>query len=148
MIDEALVNAIDRALVAVGLSLWGCEWVGGIEHRILRIYIDSAESGVSVNDCAIATKQVASMLNVEGLIKFDYGLEVSSPGIDRRFFKLEHYKMYVGRKIKCKLRQKIDGDRVIKGFLLEVGVDQIRVDSDGDIKTMLISDIERANLFE
>lgn len=148
MLDDAVVSAVNRAVVAVGLSLWGCEWVNGSHNRVLRVYIESPEDSVSIKDCVKATRQISAVLNVEDLIKVDYGLEVSSPGIERRLFNVGQYKRYLNNNIKCKLKQKSEGDRVVKGALVEVEENQIRVDSNGDIKTLLISNIERANLFE
>lgn len=148
MLDETIVNAVDRAVVALGLSLWGCEWVNSAHNKILRVYIESTKDKVSIEDCVKATKQISAVLNVEDVIKVDYGLEVSSPGVERRLFSIDQYKRYLNNNIKCKLKQKVEGSRVVKGALVEVEENQIKVDSNGDIKTVLISNIEKANLFE
>ena len=41
------------------------------------------------------------LTNIE-LVSFDYTLEVSSPGLDRKFFKLEQFHEFIGHEIKVK----------------------------------------------
>jgi ribosome maturation factor RimP len=50
-------------------------------------------------------------MDVEDPITSEYNLEVSSPGVDRRLFTLEHYKRYVGEFVDVKLRYAFEGRR-------------------------------------
>ena len=49
------------------------------------------------------------LTNIE-LVSFDYTLEVSSPGLDRKFFKLEQFHEFIGHEIKVKF---YDGNKKV-----------------------------------
>ena len=50
--------------------------------NVLRLFIDR-EGGVTIDDCAAASRQVSAMLDRDDFIESHYTLEVSSPGIAR-----------------------------------------------------------------
>ncbi len=71
-------------------------------RSILRIYIDS-EDGVTLDDCAVVSRHVDRVLDVEADIDTKYNLEVSSPGLDRPLIKVAHFERFIGRRAKIKL---------------------------------------------
>src|SRR5690606_23991390 len=79
---EAIHQIVEPVVNAMGLQLWGVEYIGQGRHTLLRIYIDK-EGGINVEDCAEASHQISSILDVEDPIASEYTLEVSSPGLDR-----------------------------------------------------------------
>jgi ribosome maturation factor RimP len=99
---------------------------------VLRLYIES-ENGVQVSDCAAVSEQVGAVLDVEEPISGEYLLEVSSPGVDRRLFRLEQYAAYVGEELELRLRSPFEGRRKFKGILRGV--------EDGDV-VLLVDDHE------
>jgi ribosome maturation factor RimP len=88
------------------------------------------------------------MMGVENLLSGGYTLEVSSPGIDRPLFTLEHYRKYVGSKVKIRLQTPIDGQRQFKGILMRVEGDDIYFSSEQSQQELCVpfSRIEKANL--
>lgn len=72
-------------------------------RRILRVFINRGE-GVSVEDCARASKALSAELDQHDLVRGRYYLEVSSPGAERRLRVPEDYKRFVGRKAKVTFR--------------------------------------------
>jgi ribosome maturation factor RimP len=102
---------------------------------------------VTIEDCAKVSRQVSGLLDVEDPISGDYLLEVSSPGIDRRLFKPEHFDLCKGEKIQVTLRQAFEGQRKWKGVLcgLDEGDAVLRVDDTQEIVLPLAS-IERARV--
>jgi ribosome maturation factor RimP len=132
-------------LAALGLQLWGIEYLGQGRHTLLRVYIDKPE-GVGIEDCAEASRQISGILDVEDPIKTEYTLEVSSPGIERTLFTLDQYRQYLGAELKLRLRQNFEGRRNFNGVLLEVGEDQITLMMGEDKVAFPLELIERANL--
>ena len=125
----------------------------------LRVYIDcsvdstraadkagDSKRGITVDDCANVSGQVGAALDVEDLINGEYCLEVSSPGMDRPLFEVEHYKSQVGQNVKVRMAVPLDGRRNFKGLLSEVRDGQIDVEVDGELYELAIRDIESANL--
>lgn len=101
---------------ALGYELWGVEFLRQGRRSVLRLFIDT-DVGVTVDDCAIVSRQVSALLDVEDPISGEYNLEVSSPGMDRPLFTLGHYQRYVGEDIALRLRVPQAGRRRFQGRL-------------------------------
>ena len=146
MRDETLNALIEPVVIGLGYQLWGIEKVQQGRRVTLKIYID-AKDGVTIEDCAKVSRQVSGLLDVEDPISGDYLLEVSSPGIDRRLFKPEHFDLCKGEKIQVTLREAFEGQRKWKGVLcgLDEGDAVLRVDDTQEIVLPLAS-IERARV--
>ena len=71
---------------------------------------------------------------------------MSSPGLDRPLFKVEHYTLYVGETVKIKLRSAFDGRRNYRGLLKAVENDEVIVEVDGHEYILPIETIEKANI--
>ena len=72
-------------------------------------------------------------------------MEVSSPGINRPLKKREHFERYVGKRIRVRTREMIDGRRSFLGVLEAVSRSQITVKQEGKVYRIDLSDIERSN---
>ena len=68
---------------------------------VLRLFIDK-EGGVTLDDCASVSRELAEILEVEDFIEGNYRLEVSSPGLDRPLKKPADYEKYKGKLIKVR----------------------------------------------
>ena len=140
-----LQQLLEPVAQSMGFELWGIEYISQGKDSILRIYIDG-EEGVSVDDCAILSHQASGILDVEETITGMYTLEVSSPGLDRILFKLEHYIAYVGHTVKVKLRLPFDGRRNFKGLLKGVEEDEIVIQVDNEEYVLPIDCIDKAQV--
>jgi ribosome maturation factor RimP len=56
-----------------------------------------------------------------------YTLEVSSPGLDRAFKRIQDYSRALGKQVSVKLRQPIDGEWRVVGVLMEVNEQGVTV---------------------
>lgn len=90
-------------------ELYDLEIVGSGQGRIIRLYIDKAESGIGIEDCTLVTRALNEVLDVEeNLVPGDaYQLEVSSPGLDRHLKTLKHFQKVIGQKIYVQLSQSL-----------------------------------------
>jgi ribosome maturation factor RimP len=146
-IDPGLNARLVVLISSMGYELVGCEWISQGRQTVFRIYIDS-KIGVTLDDCSQVSHQVSAMMDVEGLVQGRYSLEISSPGVDRPLFEIEHYQKYVGRRVKIRLYTPIDRRRQFKGTLLRVEGENITllVDESGQEVVLPFSVIEKANL--
>ncbi len=135
------------ALEALGYELVGIEYLPQGRHALLRIYIDS-ERGITLEDCARASHQVSGVLDVEDPIQGSYSLEVSSPGLDRPLFRLEHFARFAGKPVRLRLRVPREGRRKFAGVIEGVQDGRILIRRDEEpLRLELAPDeIERANL--
>ena len=117
----SLRKLIEPAIAALGYELVGTEYLPQGKHSLLRVYIDCPD-GIKVEDCERVSHQVSGLLDVEDSIQGQYTLEVSSPGLDRPLFTIEHFDRFVGQQIKVRLKLPLigqeNGQRNFTGKLL------------------------------
>ena len=104
----------------------------------LRLFIDRA-GGVDLGLCEQVTNALRDLLE-------SYSLEVSSPGIDRPLTKPEHFRRFLGRRVKVKTREAIEGQRNFTGTLAEADDDSVMVAGDGSAVRIPLERIARSNL--
>lgn len=129
---------------ALGFTIVAVEMAGG-DRAIVRVYIDK-EGGVTVEDCAKASRQFGAILDVEDPISNRYTLEVSSPGLDRPLAKLEHFKAVIGQEVKIRMSTLVEGRRRFKGRLTGVGSNAIELEVEGQVVALQISEMDKARL--
>ena len=139
-IKEVLEDDIER----LGCKVWGLELFGRRSNQTLRIYIDKNE-GISVEDCEKVSKHVSKVLDVENDFSENYMLEVSSPGLDRKFFYKEQYKEYLNESLKVTFFDK-QHKKTITGRLEGAYDNSIKLELNDEIKEIAFSSIIQANL--
>lgn len=70
-----VIEAEEAELVKVEYKKKGAAWV-------LRVFVDK-QGGIQIEDCARISRSLSALLDIEDLIKKEYTLEVSSPGLKR-----------------------------------------------------------------
>lgn len=146
MLDTSLQALFDPTIVALGYELLGVERLPqGKRGVLLRVYIDSPE-GVSLKDCERVSHQISGILDVETPILGRYTLEVSSPGLDRPLFTLEHFTRFLGHKVKIKLAQPLDTRRTFTGILQRVEDDNVMIVAEGTEYSLPYEKIDKARL--
>ncbi len=146
MARETVLNELLGPVVeSMGFDFWGLEYLSQGHHTTLRVYIDHKD-GITVDHCARVSRQIGSVLDVEDPISQDYTLEVSSPGMDRPLFRLEHFQSSVGELIELKLRMAFDGRRNFKGRLQGVEADDIVLLVDNHEYLLPVELIDKAHI--
>jgi ribosome maturation factor RimP len=85
----------------------------------VRVFIDKPE-GVTLEDCERAHKALGPALDVADPFPHAYTLEVSSPGLDRPFKRLQDYRRAIGKRVTVKLREPLAGQWRLVGTLTDV----------------------------
>lgn len=142
---DALEELIEPTIDSLGFELWGTEFFSQGKHSKLRIFIEN-EEGISLEDCEQVSRQVSSILDVEDPIVGEYTLEVSSPGLDRRLFKLAHFQRFTGSKVNLKLNAPFEGKRKFVGRINGIEEDDVVLQVDEHEYLLPISSIEKANI--
>ena len=143
--SDRIWTLIEPTVKNLGYELVGIEHVSQGRHSVLRIYIDH-ENGINVDDCASVSHQVSGLLDVEEPIKGNYSLEVSSPGLDRPLFTLEHFARYVGAEVLIRLHAPVEGRRKLSGIIKGIDGDYVEVEVDGQTYRLVLDDIDTARL--
>ena len=82
--------------------IYDVEYVKEGTLKYLRIYADK-DGGILIDDCEKISRELSAWLDEEDPIKENYILEVSSPGIERKLTKKEHFEKYLGETIDINL---------------------------------------------
>ena len=145
MNNSKLVQLLKPVVESLGYIFWSCEYLAQGKHSVLRIYIDK-EDGIEMEDCAVVSRQISQLLDVEAPIQSNYSLEVSSPGLDRPLSELWHFEQYVGNEITIKLYQPINKKRVFNGIIEQVEDNILRLNSNDTVVDIPLDSVNKANL--
>ena len=119
------------------VELLACEQVAA--ERV-RLVIDRP-GGVDIELCERVTGHLRDLLT-------DFGLEVSSPGPRRPLTKPDHFRRYLGQRVRVRLTQPRDGHKSFTGELVGASADEVTVAADGGVVTIPYAEINRSNLLE
>jgi ribosome maturation factor RimP len=140
-----LERLIEPAVEQLGYELSDLEFKPGGRDGLVRVFIDKPD-GVDLTDCEIVSRQLSAVLDVEDPLPGHYRLEVSSPGLDRKLTKPEHFQRFLGEPVRVKLRFPVDGRRNFRGALRAADAEHIEVEVDGESHSLQIATIESARL--
>ena len=73
-------------------------------------------------------------------------LEVSSPGLDRKLTKVEHFQRFAGEIVKVQMRFPIGGRKRFRGTLVSSDDENIVVEVDGESHSLPMATIDTARL--
>lgn len=144
--DPALTALVESVVEPMGYESVGVEYVqSGAGSAVLRVYIDQ-QRGITLEDCERVSRQLGSVLDVEDPVSGHYDLEVSSPGLDRPLFKLEHFERFSGERARIRLFAKLQGRRRYEGLLVGVDGAAVLLDAEGERFELPFELIESARL--
>jgi ribosome maturation factor RimP len=128
-----------------GMELVEVEYRREPHGWVLRLFIDQ-EGGITVDDCARVSHVVGDLLDVADPIDSQYHLEVSSPGLNRPLRKWEHFQRYLGNIVDVRTGTPINNRRKFKGKLIDVSLEGVTLDSEGQVFDIPFNLLERARL--
>ena len=106
----------------------------------LRLFIDHP-AGVDLALCERVTRHLEDL-------REEWAIEVSSPGPERPLVKPDHFRRYVGRRVRVRTREAHDGHKSFTGELVGASDDSVTVAADTGIVSIAYEDINRSNLLE
>ena len=145
MDTKYIKDILTEDIQSLGCDIWGIEFFGKHNNQTLRIYIDNKQ-GISVEDCEKVSKHVIKLLDVENEFSNKYLLEVSSPGLDRKFFSKEQYLDYIDSVIKVRYINNINKKLSTKGILSNVTAESLIIECEDKHQEVPFSSIIQANL--
>lgn len=98
-----------------------------------------------MGDLSRVSREVSDLLDTHDVVDGAYTLEVSSPGINRPLKRPEHFARFVGKTVRVRTREVVDGRRSFLGQLLEVSADKISLNQDGTRCEIPFALIEKSN---
>ena len=145
MDKEYIETLIKKDIKTLGYDIWGIELLGSSLNPTLRIFIDN-ESGVTVEDCEKVSKHISKVIEADDIYSINSTLEVSSPGIERKFFNKDQYINYLGYTIKIRYRDSGKQFKSLKGVLTAISEKGLAIKVKDEENFFYFQDIEKANL--
>jgi ribosome maturation factor RimP len=153
---DDVVSKIERIAESVavsgGIEIFEVELKGSGRNQLLRIFIDKPE-GITHADCEFISREVGEQLDADDTLPGPYELEVSSPGVERKLKKWQHWERFRGQKAKVVLTEPAPGDlKHFDGVISQTSIDEkgartVTVELDGGQRiTFPFEHVERANL--
>jgi ribosome maturation factor RimP len=117
---------------------------GSRSGRILRLYVDK-EGGPNMGDLSQVSRELGSLLDDHDVVDGAYTLEVSSPGINRPLKVPDHFKRFIGKNVRVRTRDLVQGRRSFLGPLMDVMNEKIVLNQDGKPIEIPFAVIEKSN---
>lgn len=131
-----------KIVESCGVNVYDTEVVSEFDKRIFRLYITSKE-GISLDKCAEVSRILSPIFDVEPPLEGEYTFEVSSPGIERKLLKPEHFSASIGEKVKIKLKDKEKFIGILEHF--DNVCASVRVEK--ELKVIPLDTIEKARTY-
>jgi len=145
MTGDELLKLLEPGVERLGYELADLEVRLGGKGGLIRVFIDKPE-GIDLDDCEKVSLAVSALLDVEDPVPGNYNLEVSSPGLDRKLTKVEHFQRFAGETVKVQMRFPIEGRRRFRGTLVSSDDENIVVEVDGESHSLPLKTIDTARL--
>ena len=133
---ENVEEKISSKVNELGFEIEYVEFVKEGDNNILRIVLDKPNESVSIEDCELVSRSVED--DIDKLIKTEYVLEVSSPGLERQLKNIKLYKKKIGYNIYVKLFKKKEIGKEIECILENVNEENESIIIKNEDKTIEI----------
>ena len=147
---EKITPIIENTAMRYGYIPIEIEFIKENHRWFLRIYLYSKDKDVTLDDCENVTRSLNDFL--DELIPVKYYLEVSSPGLERKFKSDKEFVYFQGRRISLKLKEALEGEteKIFKGEIINwddnEGIKFLRFD-DGEELQIPKENIQSAKLY-
>lgn len=138
----SIEESIKLAVESHGAHLYDIVRLKEHERDIFRVIITS-NRGVSLDKCAEISRMISPILDVEEPMSGKYQLEVSSPGIERKLKKKEHFLGSVGEFV----RVKNFATEIFKGKLLSADQNKIVLEIEDENQEFTYDNILSASTY-
>lgn len=125
-----------------GVKLYDSELTSENSRTIYRVYIIK-DGGVSLEDCEKVSRVLSPIFDVMAPVEGEYFLEVSSPGLERKLSKIEHFALSLGEEAKITLNDK----SVFIGKIISVDGEMITFSNDDGKSKFSFNEIKKAKTF-
>jgi ribosome maturation factor RimP len=133
---------IAKIVQANGAKLYDTEVVSEFDETIFRVYV-TKEGGINLDDCANISNDLSPFLDVHPPVGGAYRLEVSSPGLERKLSKPDHFANAIGERVKLK----VPGQDRLKGILKSANDDSIVIETKHGDEEYPYSQIAKAKTY-
>ncbi len=142
---QVIWEIVEPVAAGRGLEIVDVEFCPQRGRAVVRIFADR-EGGVTLDELAQLSRELGDVIEVRDVLKMAYTLEVSSPGVNRRLSRAEHYPRFIGKRIRVQAASAIDGQRNFLGTLVAASDTDIALELEqGAVIRIPFTAVSRAN---
>ncbi|MDD4615918.1 MAG: ribosome maturation factor RimP [Alphaproteobacteria bacterium] len=146
-VEKKIAGLISGDLEASGYDLVRVQITGDAKYATLQIMAERKDGkGMTVDDCASISEKVSPLIEADPELTERYGLEVSSPGIDRPLVKLKDFERFKGYLAKVEVKIPVSGQRRFQGQIGKISGEEIELIADKSVVNISFENIDRAKL--
>ena len=145
MDKEYIETLLKKDIKTLGYDIWGIELLGSSLNPTLRIFIDNESPSRGLGD-VYKRQHISKVIEADGTYSINSTLEVSSPGIERKFFNKDQYVNYLGYTIKIRYREIENQFKSVKGVLISMSEKGLIIKIKDEECFIRFQAIEKANL--
>ena len=123
-IETNVIKILDPIINSLGYEVYDVIYEKEGKDNYLRIFIDN-EKQITLEDCEKVNNAITDILDEKDLIKSQYFLEVSSPGLERRIRTDKQLEMFKNEKIEIHLFKAIEKQKIVTGILKDYDQEKI-----------------------
>lgn len=118
-IEEKVEEIVTPIINNLGYEIYDVIYTKEGKDNYLRIFIDN-DQPITLDDCEKVNDGITEILDETNIIKEQYFLEISSPGVERHIRKEKHYQQSIGKEINVKVFKPINKKKEIAGILKSI----------------------------
>jgi ribosome maturation factor RimP len=125
-LPQEVLERLEKLAAGEGLELLAVEVMGTARRPTVRLVLDR-EGGVSLGDCESVSRQASALLDTYDPFPGRWELEVTSPGVERKFYQERDWERFAGQPVRVRLRPTWTGNRLVEGVLVGKSEGVVRV---------------------
>ncbi|MBR1616697.1 hypothetical protein IJ670_00950 [bacterium] len=143
---DTITPVIENTAMRLGLIPLEISLEKENNRHFLRIFIYCSEHNVSHLDCEKMSRSIGDIL--DEIIPFKYYLEISSPGLERKFKSEKEYIIFKGHNVIIKLKNSIEEikEKTLEGVLLDFYNDTVKLEYEDKVLSIPIEKIHYTKL--
>jgi ribosome maturation factor RimP len=123
----AIASLAEPVLESLGFRLIRVA-VSGRDGGTVQIMAERPDGTISVDDCAIISRNLSPLLDANDPVQGSYRFEVSSPGIDRPLVRPQDFENWAGFEARIELKELVDGRKRFLGRLDGFEAGEVRIE--------------------
>jgi ribosome maturation factor RimP len=140
-VAEQIWGLVGPYVAAEGIELDDVEVLGG--GKLLRVVVDGDEP-IALDRIADLSRGISRLIEADDPFPGPYTLEVTSPGLERKLRRPEHFRKAIDSDVHIKTFTKIEDEKHHRGALVAADHDAVVVAVEGVDRRIEMSDISSA----
>ena len=150
-VETYILENYGARVQALGYSFYHVEFKKDRKEVYLRLFIEPVDDSqvMDIDACETVSRALSDAFDSDSHfpVADAYILEVSSPGIERTLFTPEHFKRYIGEKVRVGLYQSLNKKKEFIAVLAQADDNGIQIDDAGKRIALEYKDISKAQLY-